>query len=172
MLNLLFNPTGRIGAQTFIRGALILLAIQFFFHLSAKISFGLFSVMSIVWLLSVYCWFCVFAKRFHDAGYSGALFIPLVVVWFIAGYFVWGFAMSLTTDPEILTQVLEISQEMQGSSDPALAEEALGLISTMLSQGAIAAALASFLLSGAVAFGINAILKSDPNENEHGQPVA
>ena len=67
---LLFSPEGRIGQGQFWIGFLILFVGGILIHLVPIAG-------TLVWLLSTYCWVCLFAKRLHDMGKSGFL-----QVWF------------------------------------------------------------------------------------------
>lgn len=67
---LLFSPDGRIGQGQFWIGFLILFVGGILIHLVPIAG-------TLVWLLSTYCWVCLFSKRLHDMGKSGWL-----QVWF------------------------------------------------------------------------------------------
>ncbi len=71
--NLFLSPEGRIGQKDFWLGGLILLVIWLatpLLHIFAPLA----------WLLLLFPWVCVFAKRLHDFGKSGLLILaPLVV---------------------------------------------------------------------------------------------
>ena len=71
---LLFSANGRVGPMHFWTGAFILFA------------FGFLSLLipvagPLIWWLSSYCWFCLYAKRLHDFGKS---------VWFEVIVFTFG----------------------------------------------------------------------------------
>lgn len=61
---LLFSPEGRIGQRDFWIGFLLLFVFGLLIH-------AVVVVGSLLWLLSTYCWVCLFAKRLHDMGRSG-----------------------------------------------------------------------------------------------------
>ena len=75
--NLFLSTEGRIGQKDFWLGALILFAIWVLtpvLHILAPLA----------WLLLLYLWICVFAKRLHDFGKSGLFILAPFIVGFIA----------------------------------------------------------------------------------------
>jgi uncharacterized membrane protein YhaH (DUF805 family) len=87
---LLFSPEGRIGQRDFWIGFLILFVGGVLIHAVALVG-------TVVWLLSVYCWVCLFAKRLHDMGRSGfaQVWIWLFDMAVIAALIVGGFGAIL-----------------------------------------------------------------------------
>lgn len=73
---LLFSPEGRIGQREFWIAVLILFAAGVLLHAVAVVGTG-------IWLLSTYCWVCVFAKRLHDTGRSGFAQVWLYLLDFV-----------------------------------------------------------------------------------------
>ncbi len=61
---LLFSPEGRIGQRDFWIGFLMLFVFGILIH-------AVLLVGTLMWLLSTYCWVCLFSKRLHDMGQSG-----------------------------------------------------------------------------------------------------
>ena len=61
---LLFSADGRIGQKDFWVGFAILLVGGILIHLVPLAG-------TVVWVLSTYCWACLYAKRLHDFGKSG-----------------------------------------------------------------------------------------------------
>jgi uncharacterized membrane protein YhaH (DUF805 family) len=62
--HVLFSPEGRIGRQDFWIGWLILFAAGWMLHFVPLLG-------TVLWLISVYCWIVLYAKRLHDFGRSG-----------------------------------------------------------------------------------------------------
>ena len=60
----LFSPEGRIGRQDFWVGFLILFAAGVLLHLIPVLG-------TLVWMLSIYCWIVLYAKRLHDFNRTG-----------------------------------------------------------------------------------------------------
>jgi len=168
MGKLFFSAQGRIGHEEFNKGAVILLAIHFFGWLAW---FGGLAMGVIAGLLSfvlVYCWICLFAKRLHDAGKSGWIYLPIFAlflfgVWILTNIFVAMFA------PEIVDINKEYQQAILGRPETMEdIKEMFKLIERMYQKAAIPMAI-SFLPTGAlIAFGVNARLRSDPNDNQYG----
>ena len=66
---LFFSPEGRIGRQAYWIGWLVLIGVNTLLFWVPFLS-----------LVSIYCWTCISAKRFHDMGRSGWLAaVPIVV---------------------------------------------------------------------------------------------
>lgn len=63
---LLFSPEGRIGQGPFWMGFLVLFVFGILIHAVPVAG-------TLIWLLSTYCWVCLFSKRLHDMGHSGFL---------------------------------------------------------------------------------------------------
>jgi uncharacterized membrane protein YhaH (DUF805 family) len=75
---LFLSPEGRIGQKDFWIGALIL------FLLGLLTPFIVHIMSPVVWLLLLYPWVCVFAKRLHDFGRSGLWIIAPFVIALLA----------------------------------------------------------------------------------------
>lgn len=74
---LFLSAEGRIGRQDYWIGVLILFALWIVSHLAHVFA-------PFIWLLMLYPWVCVIAKRLHDFGKSGWLILIPFVVGFIA----------------------------------------------------------------------------------------
>ena len=62
--SLFFSADGRIGQKDFWLAAVILFVFGVLIHAAVVIG-------TLVWLLSTYCWICIYSKRLHDIGRSG-----------------------------------------------------------------------------------------------------
>ena len=62
--SLFFSAEGRVGQKDFWLAAMILFVFGVVIH--AAIFVG-----SLLWLLSAFCWICLYSKRLHDMGKSG-----------------------------------------------------------------------------------------------------
>lgn len=173
MLNLLFSPNGRIDSASFMKGAIILLALNFFLWLAWFINLPLALLAGLVSLMSIYCWACLFVKRFHDAGRTGWLFPAVLIAFLILAFTVMPIFVSLflPVDAELANKAEEmrqIQEDVAGSSDP---EDLRLMMSTMfeLYQSiAMRQAIVFFLTGLLLAFGINKFLKTDPEPNRWG----
>ena len=83
--HLFFSAEGRVGQKDF----WMAVAILFVFGVIAHAAVG---IGTLLWLLSTYCWICLYSKRLHDIGRSGWLQIApwvlgllLVGVGFVVG---------------------------------------------------------------------------------------
>jgi len=74
---LFLSPEGRIGQKDYWIGVLILIVAWVLSH-------ALHVLAPIVWLLLIYPWVCVIAKRLHDFGKSGWLILVPVGVGIVA----------------------------------------------------------------------------------------
>ena len=74
---LFFSAEGRIGRKAFWTAALVLFVAWILSHL-------LHIFAPLIWLVLIYVWVCVYAKRLHDFGRSAVLILLPFVVIFIA----------------------------------------------------------------------------------------
>jgi uncharacterized membrane protein YhaH (DUF805 family) len=74
--HLFFSAEGRLGQKDF----WMAVAILFVFGVIAHAALG---IGTLLWLLSTYCWICLYSKRLHDIGHSGWLQIAPWVLGFI-----------------------------------------------------------------------------------------
>lgn len=159
MGNLLFSPSGRIGSGEFIKAAIILIVIMVL--LSVPTILGMDTLEAILTVLSlalIYPWVVIWIKRYHDAGKSGWMcLIPIAA--FLIGYIV------LFT--VLLWDVFAMSIELasQGASEAEIEEQIGELDEAKL---ATQFTIASTVLSIAVAFLFNAMIKQDSGDNKFG----
>lgn len=157
MGNLLFSPSGSIGKSEFAKGAVILLALNFFMWLTWFAGIGVGSLAGIVSFLFIYCWVCLFAKRFTDAGKSPAWFIAVFVAFIVLSYLMASF-LTLALSPELLEQNAELQETMQ--NDPEDIQALMPLMTAMMKSLVVPYAVGYFVAGAIVAFGTNALLKS------------
>jgi uncharacterized membrane protein YhaH (DUF805 family) len=62
--SLFFSAEGRVGQKDFWLAAIILFVFGVVIHAAVVVG-------TLVWLLSTYCWICIYSKRLHDMGRSG-----------------------------------------------------------------------------------------------------
>ena len=168
MGKLLFSSGGRINQEKFYKGAVILLAINFFGWLAWFGGLAAGMLASLFSLVLIYCWGCLFAKRLHDAGKSGYLYLVLLLIFIVISWLMGALLMGIFT-PEVVDFQVEL-QEISSRKTPTMDDvvDMFNLIERMYVMTAIPKAI-SFLLSGAlIAFGVNAKLRSDPNDNQYG----
>ncbi|PHQ66820.1 MAG: hypothetical protein COB92_06830 [Robiginitomaculum sp.] len=165
MGNLLFSPSGRIDAHTFKRGAVILLTINVLLWQAWLISLGAGVIAFFASLVLVYCWGCLFAKRFHDASKSGWMYLLIFIIFLVVSYMV-GSVLLGVMSPDIVTEA-ENLQETIDMDNPDV-EYLLGVYDRMLKAMSLPFTISYLAVGGALAFGVNAMLKTDPEPNEHG----
>jgi uncharacterized membrane protein YhaH (DUF805 family) len=156
-MDVLFNPTGRIGPVAFRNAALILIAIGAMFSLLplAAPQLAMFSFFSFALL---YPWAVIWVKRFHDAGKSGKMFLAVLAAWWVVSAIVSWIISSQFAPPVV------------PPTDPAN----FSMVETMTEQMvavALPAAIANAMISLAFALLINEQIKSDPGTNEYGAPT-
>jgi len=73
--SLLFSAEGRVGQRDFWIGAAVLFVGGLIVHLIPLVG-------AVTWLISFYCWVCLYAKRLHDMGRSAWVQLaPIVIAW-------------------------------------------------------------------------------------------
>jgi len=164
--NLLFSSEGRINAQEFLKGAIILLAFNFFLWPSWLVHSALGFLGMMLAIGSIYCWWCLFAKRLRDAGQPGgwfALFFGLFV--FLAGLITMLVVMFRTAsvvanDPELMAQMEAMQSMDQANPTPEEMEQVFAFYAIMGEVSIIPAAIVFFVVGGGIALTANMALKS------------
>jgi uncharacterized membrane protein YhaH (DUF805 family) len=121
---LFFSAEGRIGQKDFWIAVLILTLIWF-------LAPALHLLAPIVWLVVMYCWVCVFAKRLHDFGKTGWLILAPTAVWIVAGVLAMVFGG--------LTAFGAISTAMTAGREPVPWTVFLGALGSMMALLGVAA---------------------------------
>lgn len=165
MANLLFSPEGRIGPIEFRKGAVILLAANFFLWLSWYVNFGIGMLVGLVSFAFIYCWACLFVKRFHDAGKSGGFFALVLLIFMIVAYLVSN-VLLVALSPDIMSMMADLQDNLD-PNDPDL-EYMMDAYTKIFKAIAIPFAIGYLLTGAGLAFVTNKILKSDPNDNQYG----
>lgn len=176
MIKLFFSADGRIGPQEFIKGAVILLALNFVLWLAWFVSGTAGFVASLIALITIFCWGCLFTKRFHDAGLNGWMFLPTFLLFLLLAYLI----VPIFLNPilpaneemfEVLDKVEIVQEEMQINPPTTLRgifSPILGLFKEFYELAALQSAIIYFVSGVITAFGINKLLKTDPNPNQWG----
>jgi len=161
MGSLLFSFKGRINASQLLRGFIVVIIISFILGMIPYFSIDLWWLSSFGIVL-IWPWLALFAKRYHDAGKSGWLaLLPLVV----------SFAINFGVG-QVLSKMIPIdtsaSEEMAASGDVGGAMTA-AIEASM--PHIIPGAIAGVVITLAIVFLFNAMIKSDPEENQFGAPT-
>lgn len=173
--NILFSPSGRIDPANFMRGAYILVAIAFLITLMPMVSVTMSSLFSLILLPVTYCWIALFIKRYHDGGQSGWMcMVPGMV--YVVGYFIVAQIAPRLFASELYNSMNEAMEEAAtaGSFSEIMAAtmaitEQYG--EPLAQKVALPQSVMLAVLSLLIAFGFNAMIKSDPNENQYGPPT-
>ncbi len=172
MLNLLFSPNGRLNPSEFKTAALILIGLGFVIGISSLISYSLSQIFGILSLITLWCWIAIWIKRYHDGDKPGVMcLVPIAV--FVVAYFILNAIMSATGLNGVPSELqAQIDQETQ---DAMLNEGFMASVQVVQSyakdiaqMSALPTSIAQALLAAAVAFGFNAMIKHDPNDNQYG----
>lgn len=155
--NLLFSPSGRINSSEFRKGAVILLALNFFLWLTWYAGVAVGALAALLSFGFIYCWICLFAKRFEDAGKSPAWFIAVFFGFLFLSYILAGF-LALVLSPDLLERNAELQAAMQ--NDPEDIQALMPLMNQMMQSLIVPYAVAYFFAGAIIAFGTNALLKS------------
>lgn len=157
MFQLLFNPSGYIDSQEFRKGAVLLLALNFFMWAGWYGGPLLGSLLGMVSVITIYCWACLFIKRLADGEKSGLWFIPIFIAFFMLAYFLFAIFVGLLA-PEVATLSDEMRQlDPFDTSNQQAVTEATGRLYKSI---AIPGAIAFFLAGSMIAFSVNSRIKT------------
>ncbi|MHA6289465.1 DUF805 domain-containing protein [Maricaulis sp. CAU 1757] len=102
---ILFGSDGRLAPQEFAQGLVAILAAWVLIQLFSLLPLigGLIAVVGFfAYLVLAYAWVCTFSKRFHDAGRSGWLTVPMVLAYFVIAALVAFVISPLVGGPDLL----------------------------------------------------------------------
>ena len=169
MGSLLFSPKGRIDSSEFSKGALILIVINFVLWMSWTLGLGAGVLSGVVSLILIYMWGCLFAKRFHDSNKSGWLYLLIFIVYIVLFLVLTNMLVTLISPEanELLVKIQGMSQHMD-RRDQEAAMQLMAMYGPLMKMMALPYALASTIAGAILAFGINALLKHDPEDNQFG----
>jgi len=174
MGNLLFSADGRISSSEFKKGAIILLALNFFLWPTWFLSPMLGMIATIISLVTIYCWGCLFAKRFHDAGKGGGFYAVVLLLFVLLAGIVSVFATSLKVaakaqaDPELMEKMESMQNIDRNNPDEAEIQAVMEIYAIFGQAGIVPTAISFLVVGGVIAFITNAILKTDPGPNRWG----
>nr|WP_321359487.1 DUF805 domain-containing protein [uncultured Hyphomonas sp.] len=159
----LLSPKGRIGPRDFLRGLILLTGAGLIIQvLTVVASIG----AAILQYPMLWGYFCVFAKRLHDAGQT-AWFNVLILFGFVVVTSILNAVLLPVLSPNmmpLMTQIQEIGlKDGFGGMLQAQQEHAL-----QIARGTALTTLASFLIGSAVLALLGSRLPSDPEANAHG----
>lgn len=155
MGDLLFSPQGIIGKQAFHKGAVILLAVNFFMWPAWYAGLGIGVLATLLSFVLVFNWACLFTKRLRGAGKSPSQFIWIFLGFVFASYIV-GNAFMAWLAPEIMDEA-QVFIEAMDPNNPDLSV-ALPFYERFFKAMAIPHAAAYFIIGSIFAFRFNASL--------------
>ena len=160
MGSLLFSPSGRINSSEFMKGAIILIILGIVFTIPEMMGMGdgITMIMGLLGFLLIIPWIFIWIKRYHDAGKSGAMCLIPILVYIVAvialTFFFMGDMFALMFSEEAMTDPESLEAEIEA----------------LTKAKAIPLTIASTVLSLIIAFGFNAMIKQQPEENQFGHP--
>lgn len=164
MMGILFNPQGRIQANQFWKGIIILVAFQIVLQVLQYVGVNLGSAMSFLSLALVYPYLCVYGKRLHDSNKSAWMFLLFllgyIVISIVSVFFIPGLG-------DFLQEFIALTEAGDEEALTALADEFGASVSTSVQIIGLVGLFVSNLLLGFIV----AQMYSDPNVNKYGPPV-
>ena len=157
----MFSANGRMAPADFQKAGLVLVGITFVLALTPLfLPIVLAGIISLLSLVLIYPWVCIWSQRLHDAGKSGWLFLVVLLVWIVLGIIV----------SQIVTVIFggEAARMMANAIETGNMDAVMQANEATASATALPSAILNALLGVAMIFGGNAILKQDPQENRYG----
>ena len=168
MGNLLFSPTGRVNSSEFMRGVLILIILGFVLNALPAINYTLGSTLSLLGLVLIWCWIVLFVKRYHDGGKSGWMSIIPIITFLVLSVILSSIVTTMFA-ADLNNELTRVSQDAAAAGDLSGALAAsLELAPQIAKKTAIPMAVGGVILSYAIAFVFNAMIKHDPQDNQYG----
>ncbi|MCR9270363.1 MAG: DUF805 domain-containing protein [Henriciella sp.] len=160
MVNLLFNPNGRIARNRFWQGMVVLTVASVLVGAGSAMLGLLFSLLAYA---LIYPYICVYGKRLHDAGLTAWW---VLAVWL--GTVIFNMVVSMILTPMFMgEEELKIQEEM---TERLMAGDLAGFSegAEILSAELLPLTLFMTVLTNAVAAVVVGYLKTEPRENKHG----
>ena len=168
MGNLLFSPSGRISPSEFMRGAIILIVVGFVLGILPLINFQIGSMLSLLGIITLWCWIVLFIKRFHDGGKSGWMCIIPIIAFIILSMIISTIVTGMFAG-DLNAQMQEAAAEAAESGDfGAIMGASMEMGSAIAKKTALPAAIAGAVVSYIIAFATNSIVGHDDHENQFG----
>ncbi|MEN0651938.1 MULTISPECIES: DUF805 domain-containing protein [Hyphobacterium] len=151
--DLLLKFEGRIGPNSLWQGAILILAVAIVLQVLTFLLGALGMIFGLLSLALLYPLFCIYAKRFHDAGKPAVWTIAV-----LAGIWVGAFVLGLLLAPLYMGNAIAAAQSGNIYS--------FGLTAMLVN------IVVAIILHLGAAFVVNQVLKADPGPNAYGEPVA
>ena len=168
MGNLLFSPSGRVGPSEFMRGAMILIAINFVIGVLPLINYTIGSMFSLLGLILIWCWIALFIKRYHDGGKSGWMSLVPIIAFVILSLILSQIVTSMFAG-NINAQLKEATEAAAESGDiSSIFAITTELAPAIAKKTALPSAIGGAIVSYLIAMVFNNMIKSDDHENQFG----
>lgn len=161
MGNLLFSPNGRITPDEFMKGAYVLIAIGIILGLLPLVSMSLSMIFSLLGLVTLWCWIVLFIKRFHDGGKVGWMCLLPILAFIVSSFIIGGIVTGMVGGTAMSEQAI---QDAAQSGDLSAVMDAT---SGLARKTAIPSAIAGAVVSFAIAYVTNMLIKRD-GDNQYG----
>lgn len=160
MGNLLFSPSGRINSGEFIKGAVLLIVLGILLSVPGILEMGdgLETVAMLLSFLLIVPWIFIWIKRYHDAGKPGAMCLVPIFIYII------GFIVMVIF---LMGDIIALMFSEAAMSDP---ESIEAEVEALTKEMTMPVAIGSTVWSLIIAFGFNAMIKHQPEENQFGHP--
>ena len=164
IMGVLFNPNGRIQANQFWQGIIVLVGLQIVLQVLAVLGISLGVLDTIIGLGIIYPYLCVYGKRLHDSNKSAWLFLL-----FALGYMIIMLASFFFTPGigEFFEQYMAVAQE----GDQQALEALITQYAEELGSAVAIIGIVSLLVSNLVLGFLVARMFSDPHANKYCPPV-
>lgn len=165
IMGVLFNPNGRIQANKFWQGVIVLVGFQIVFAVLPVLGLNIQIIASFLGFAIIYPYLCVYGKRLHDSNKTAWMFLL-----FAFGYFVIALISFFFTPGvgEFFSEYMALAQEGDEEAMQALQEQ---FQAEANSGGAVIVQLGGLLVANLLLGFIAARMYSDPNTNKYGPPV-
>ncbi len=158
---ILFNPNGRIQANQFWQGIIVLVGVQIVIQvLTVYGPQALAPILQLISIAIIYPYICVYGKRLHDANKSAWMYLL-----FLLGYLIL-YTIGFFFIPGVGTFFTEYMELINANE----AEAAQALIEQFTAQATIPVLISTIIINVLLGF-IVARMFSYPDENEYGPPV-
>jgi len=158
----LFSADGRTTPNQFWQGIILLVGTQIILYLgTAYISLWLM----FLFFPLIYPYVCVYAKRLHDSGKTGWLFLTFFVGWMVVSMF-----MNIVLAGFSNIDAVAVDQELQLLGEDGDIDAILALLKEVI-QADLLLSLVGVMAGNAIVGFPCASLRSDPHDNQYGPVI-
>ena len=165
ILNLLFNPNGRINTRDFWRGVILLVGAMMLLQLGVYGGIFMASAFGFLQIFVFFPYLCVYGKRFHDSGRTAWFYVLALIAYVILSIILGGVLSQL-----MVPNLAELEEELQLVMRGGDLNEVVAVNLAIQKKLMIPSILTLFGANALIGF-VVASLASDPHENQHGLPT-